>query len=84
MTPNTVNQKLATKQAKAWGFKSVVDAANNGYQTLRTSCEMIEIAEVLKVSISEANAIAQVWKSNGLVTISKCANLDTVYFNKYK
>ncbi len=82
ITPEKLNTLLATKQAKAWGFKSVSDATKNGYNTLRTSADLSEIKDILKISQQEAYDIARGWASNGLVVYTSCANLNCIYFRK--
>ena len=79
-TPDKLNTYLATKQAKAWGFKSIADAKRNGYNTLRTSISIKEIAYELKITRDEAERLARDWYCNDLCSYSCVADLHCIYF----
>lgn len=80
ITPEKLNHLVATKQAKAWGFKSIADAKKNGYNTIRVSMSIKEISDALKITREEANMLADSWNYNGLANRVCHADLNCIYF----
>jgi hypothetical protein len=81
-TAEILVKTLATKQARAWGYKSEAAAKKEGYHTRPTSCTVSEATEALSLSRAEVMRLVYAWRDADRVVYSGCADLDTIYFRK--
>ena len=79
-TASETRQILATNQAKEWGYKSIEDAENDGYNVTPVSVSVSEVSTTLNISIEDVRVLFNFWKNNEGGQVSMCANLDCYYF----
>ena len=80
MTPSDLKRKLETKQAKEWGYKSIKESNDDGYNVTRVNCTVSEMSDVLKISDTEARRMKDEWKYNGLIKFVAVCGLDQIIF----
>ena len=79
-TAAETRQILATNQAKEWGYKSIKNAENDGYNVVPVSVSVSEVSDALSISTEDVRVLFNFWKNNEGGQVSMCANLDCYYF----
>lgn len=80
-TAAQIKHTIETNQAKEWGFKSIRDAENDGYNVTRTSVTTKEVMELLSISSLKVSVLFINWRNNNSGYYTSCADLDCFYFN---
>ena len=79
-TAKDLQRKLETKRAKNWGFKSIKDANDNGYNARIGGISIKDLTEFLSISRDDAYILMNEWKANGEIQFCQYANLENITF----